>query len=61
MEHLFFNTYDSFPLTERITEMMRNARKYIKTGNFMFREPGMKQEILNALNRGIVVFIRHTR
>lgn len=57
MEHLFLNTSDSFPLTERITEMMRSAKKYIKTGNFMFREPGMRQEILNALNRGIVVFI----
>ncbi len=57
MEHLFLNTYDSFPLTERITEIIRSAKKYIKTGNFMFREPNMKQEILNALNRGVVVFI----
>lgn len=57
MEHLYLNTYDSFPLTERIKEMMRSAKRYIKTGNFMFREPVMKQEILNALNRGVVVFI----
>ena len=57
MEHLYLNTYDSFPLTERIMEMMRSAKRYIKTGNFMFREPVMKQEILNALNRGVVVFI----
>lgn len=57
MEHLFLNTYDSFPLTDRIVEMIRSAKKYIKTGNFMFREPNMKQEILNALNRGVVVFI----
>lgn len=57
MEHLLLNTYDSFPLTERIVEMMRSAKKYIKTGNFMFREPNMKQEISNALSRGVVVFI----
>lgn len=57
MEHLYLNTYDSFPLTERIMKMMRSAKRYIKTGNFMFREPVMKQEILNALNRGVVVFI----
>ena len=57
MEHLYLNTYDSFPLTERIMEMMRSAKRCIKTGNFMFREPVMKQEILNALNRGVVVFI----
>lgn len=56
-QHLFLNTYDSFPLTEHIMDMMRSAKKYIKTGNFMFREPDMKQEILNALNRGVVVFI----
>lgn len=47
MEHLYLNTYDSFPLTERIMKMMRSAKRYIKTGNFMFREPVMKQEILN--------------
>lgn len=57
MEHLFLNTYDDFPLTDRILEMMHSAKRYIKTGNFMFREPNMKQEIRNALNRGVVVFI----
>lgn len=57
MEHLYLNTYDSFPLTDRITEMISSAKKYIKTGNFMFREPSMKKEILDALSRGVVVFI----
>lgn len=57
MADFLLNTYNEFPLTDRIINMVREAKFYIKTGNFMFREPKMKEELLDACRRGVVVFI----
>lgn len=57
MADFLINTYDKFPLTDRIIKMVRESKHYIKTGNFMFREPKMKEELLDACRRGVVVFI----
>lgn len=53
----YLNTYSTYPLTERIKQIIRGARKFIKTGNFFFREPGMLEELKAACQRGVVVFI----
>lgn len=53
----YLNTYSTYPLTERIKQIIRGAKKYIKTGNFFFREPGMLEELKTACQRGVVVFI----
>lgn len=57
MADFLINTYNEFPLTDHIINMVREAKYYIKTGNFMFREPKMKEELLDACRRGVVVFI----
>ena len=57
MADFLINTYNEFPLTDRIINMVRESKDYIKTGNFMFREPKMKTELLEACRRGVVVFI----
>lgn len=53
----YLNTSSTYPLTERIKQIIRGAKKYIKTGNFFFREPGMLEELKAACQRGVVVFI----
>lgn len=57
MADFLINTYNEFPLTDHIINMVRESKYYIKTGNFMFREPKMKEELLDACRRGVVVFI----
>lgn len=57
MADFLINTYNEFSLTDRIINMIRESKYYIKTGNFMFREPKMKEELLDACRRGVVVFI----
>lgn len=57
MADFLINIYNEFPLTDHIINMVREAKYYIKTGNFMFREPKMKEELLDACRRGVVVFI----
>lgn len=53
----YLNTYSTYPLTERIKQIIRGAKEYIKTGNYFFREPGMLEELKAACQRGVVVFI----
>ncbi|WP_262280917.1 phospholipase D-like domain-containing protein [Hallella absiana] len=53
----YLNTYTTEPLTDRIMTLIKGARTYIKTGNFFFREPSIKQELVNACRRGVIVFI----
>lgn len=53
----YLNTYKTEPLTERILQLIRGAQTYIKTGNFFFRESKIKEEVINACRRGVVVFI----
>lgn len=53
----YLNTESTEPLTERIIDLIRNAKTYIKTGNFFFREPKIKEELINACRRGVVLFI----
>ena len=53
----YLNTYSTYPLTERIKQIIRGAKKYIKTGNYFFREPGMLEALKAACQRGVVVFI----
>lgn len=57
MADFLINTYNEFPLTDHIINMVRESKYYIKTGNFMFREPKMREELLNACRRGVIVFI----
>lgn len=53
----YLNTVSAEPLTDRIVELIRAAKTYIKTGNFFFREKTIRDELLSACRRGVIVFI----
>lgn len=44
-------------LTKNVTEIIRNSGSYIKAANFLFEDPQIIEELKNALNRNVVVFI----
>ena len=57
MENYYFNTETNDALSKRIVNVINGAKKYVKTGNFFFRE----EKIINALKaaamRGVAVFV----
>lgn len=54
---LYFNGKDNFELTDRIYSLIFKAKSYIKTGNFFFKDPKLKDALLEAASRGIAVFV----
>lgn len=54
---LYFNDKENRELTERIYELINNAQKCIKTGNFFFKDPKIKNALLNAASRGVAIFV----
>lgn len=56
-EKLYFNDASSSELTGRIFQLIRGAKKYIKTGNFFFKDKTIQKELLEAAHRGIAIFV----
>ena len=44
-------------LTQSILLAIREAKQYIKTGNFLFQDPAIVKELNIAMSRGVSVFI----
>lgn len=44
-------------LTDRIYELIGNAKSYIKTGNFFFQDPKLNDALIMAAQRGIAIFV----
>lgn len=57
LEMLYFSTKERQILTDRILSLIRGAKKYLKTGNFFFRDEIIQDELLNASRRGVAVFV----
>lgn len=56
-EGLYFNDKDSLELTDRIFELINNAQKSIKTGNFFFKDRRIIDALLEAAFRGVAIFV----
>ena len=54
---LYFSTKERQVLTEKIISLIQGAKKYLKTGNFFFRDETIQKELLNAAGRGVAVFV----
>lgn len=57
MGRLYYNSKDIPELTERIFELIANAENYIKTGNFLFKDPRLNDALVKASERGVAVFV----
>lgn len=56
-EQLYFNSKDNSELTDRIFELINNAKECIKTGNFFFKDQQINEALLKAASRGVAVFV----
>ena len=54
---LYYSTKERQVLTEKIISLIQGAKKYLKTGNFFFRDETIQKELLNAAGRGVAVFV----
>lgn len=57
MSRFFYNQGSTFDLTEEIIGVIEDATEYIKTGNFLFQDPTVNDALLDAMERGVAVFI----
>lgn len=57
MNSFFYNNGAQNSLTEAIVSMIDASESYIKTGNFLFQDPMINHAIIDALERGVAVFI----
>lgn len=57
MEELYYNSRGNAELTNRIFELIRTAKSYIKTGNFFFQDSRLNEALVEASNRGVAIFI----
>lgn len=58
MQNTFYlNSENSSELTERIFSIINNAKEYIKTGNFFFKDSKLNNALINASNRGVAIFV----
>ena len=57
MSKYLINDKTSRELTHSIVETIRAAREYIKTGNFLFQDASIINELKEAMRRGVAVFI----
>ena len=56
MNKYLINDKSSRELSQAIVETIRSAKKYIKTGNFLFQDVSIINELKEAMKRGIAVF-----
>ena len=57
MSNYLINDKSRHELTDCIRETIRGAKAYIKTGNFLFQDKAIIGELIEAMNRGVAVFI----
>ena len=57
MRRFYANDSSSSELSNKIKAIIQNYKTYIKTGNFLFQDESIIQELITALERGIAVFI----
>ena len=57
MRRFYANDSSSSELSNKIKAIIQNSKTYIKTGNFLFQDESIIQELITALERGIAVFI----
>lgn len=57
MGQYFINGNGHFQLTQEVRKMIREAKIYIKAGNFLFQYPEIISELKEAMQRNVVVFI----
>lgn len=57
MGGFYYNSKDVPELTDRIYELIANAKSYIKTGNFLFKDPRLNESLVKAAERGVAVFV----
>ena len=57
MSKYLINDKTSRELSHSIVETIRAAREYIKTGNFLFQDVSIINELKEAMKRGVAVFI----
>ncbi len=53
----YFNDKNSTELKERIFQLIRGANRYIKTGNFLFKDSNLNKVLLEAVERGVAIFV----
>lgn len=53
----FYNGRGSLELTDRILSLIQDAELYIKTGNFLFQDVRVVEALIEAMGRGVAVFI----
>lgn len=56
-QKLYYNSTQSSELTNRIFELIENAKSYIKTGNFFFQDPKLNDALIEAAERGVAIFV----
>lgn len=56
-ERLYFNEKNSSDLTDRIFFLIKTAKRYIKTGNFFFKDPKLHEALIEAAERGVAIFV----
>lgn len=57
MQKLYYNSQKDSELTNRIFELIGNAKSYIKTGNFFFQDPKLNEALIMAAERGVAIFV----
>lgn len=57
MNKFYVNDKNDNVLTQTVVNVIRNAKQYIKTGNFLFQDNDFVKEVEAALARGVAVFI----
>lgn len=56
-ELFYFNDETSSELTDRIFELISKAKLYIKTGNFFFQDPKLKEALIKTSEKGVAIFV----
>lgn len=56
-QKLYYNSQRNSELTDRIYELINKAERYIKTGNFIFQDPGLNDALIQAAEKGIAIFV----
>lgn len=57
MNKFYVNDESDNVLTQAVINVIRNAKQYIKTGNFLIQDNDFVKEVEAALTRGVAVFI----
>lgn len=56
-QKLYYNSKLNSELTNRIFELIGNAKSYIKTANFFFQDSKLNDALLKAAERGVAIFV----